>query len=57
MKEKERLAYLDKDKAEEERVKGNELFTQGNVFFCRCYTDAPKNWPVLNFAVPEICTR
>ena len=33
MKEKERLAYLDKDKAEEERVKGNELFTQGNVLF------------------------
>ncbi|XP_065063810.1 stress-induced-phosphoprotein 1-like [Rhopilema esculentum] len=46
MKDKERLEYIDKDKAEEERVKGNELFSQGKYpEAIKHYTEALRRNP------------
>ena len=46
LKEKEELAYMDKDKAEEERTKGNDFFSKGNYpDAVKCYTEALRRNP------------
>lgn len=37
MKEKERLAYINPEKAEEEKEKGNNLFKKGRLIDCVHY--------------------